>query len=435
MRLPPVDNLLRALPVLEVTDNRRLALWVAFSLSLLGGFGLDSLAGGGRVSRSWMASWLLAALVMGGIAVAAPRLELLLRARAERHYHDQVQESDEPRAGRPEARAKRQVQAALAFIPRYYGLAASELLLLVTLAAGARQSERVARRLPGPLLVLTLLDLFGFGMGLNPSIPAKIQQIEPSVIARLRARLKPGERALGCGEELPPNVLSRFRLDDPRNYDSVELARCLSWFEPLFEPSDEPLSSRRSVTWASVQRARKRLEESCVAAVVAATAPPADLFPRVERVGQVYIAWLSPRAPVEGQKGGALRIVGREPGRIKLHSFASEADQIVIRETYGPGWRARIDGTPAPLYAAEGSFLAISVPAGDHLIELEYEPPEMWYALVVSALGALGTILTLTDPARFWIPGISYAGLGRIQAPRLESSCDLTGLLGPVHQF
>ncbi len=29
----PVDNLLRALPVLDVTDNRRLSLWVAFSLS------------------------------------------------------------------------------------------------------------------------------------------------------------------------------------------------------------------------------------------------------------------------------------------------------------------------------------------------------------------------------------------------------------------
>ncbi len=31
-RLPPVDNLLRALPVLEVTDNRRLTLWVSFAL-------------------------------------------------------------------------------------------------------------------------------------------------------------------------------------------------------------------------------------------------------------------------------------------------------------------------------------------------------------------------------------------------------------------
>ena len=35
-RLPPVDNLLRALPVLDVTDNRRLSLWVAFGLTAAG---------------------------------------------------------------------------------------------------------------------------------------------------------------------------------------------------------------------------------------------------------------------------------------------------------------------------------------------------------------------------------------------------------------
>jgi hypothetical protein len=434
LRLPPLDNLLRALPVLEVTDNRRLALWVAFSLSLLGGFGLESLARGSRVPRGWIAAWLVAALVMGGIASAAPRLEPRLRERAECHYRDRMQECDEATATRLEARVRRQVQAALAFIPRYYGLAASELLLLASLAAAGRRNNQVARRLPGFLLALTLVDLFGFGMDLNPSIPAEIQHLESPVIGRLRARLKPGERALGCGEELPPNVLSRYGLDDPRNYDSVELARSLNWFEPLFEPSEEPLSSRRRMTWAGVRRARERLEESSVAAVVAATAPPADAFPNVERAGQVFISWLNPRALAESQGGGTLSTIRREPGRIELHSSAAKADLVVIRETDDPGWRAHIDGAPAPLIA-EGTFLAISVPAGDHLIVLEYEPPEIFYAIVISALGVLGTILALTDPVPFWIPGISNTGLGRTQAPGLESSCDLTGHLGPAHQF
>ena len=67
-RWPPVDNLLRALPVLDVTDNRRLTLWVAFGLTLLGGIGLDHLGQsrllaarlarcvGRRRARSW-AHW------------------------------------------------------------------------------------------------------------------------------------------------------------------------------------------------------------------------------------------------------------------------------------------------------------------------------------------------------------------------------------------
>ena len=51
-RLPPVDNLLRSLPVLEVTDNRRLTLWVAFGLTLLGGFGLDQFHLSRRIARA-----------------------------------------------------------------------------------------------------------------------------------------------------------------------------------------------------------------------------------------------------------------------------------------------------------------------------------------------------------------------------------------------
>ena len=64
-------------------------------------------------------------------------------------------------------------------------------------------------------------------MGLNPAIAAEVHAFEPPVIARLRQRLPPGGRALGLGEELPPNVLMRFGLADIRNYDSVELAASL----------------------------------------------------------------------------------------------------------------------------------------------------------------------------------------------------------------
>ena len=68
-RIPPVDNLLRLLPVLEVTDNRRLVLWVAFGLTLLGG------PGSGRP---------------GSRRPAATLLDLLLAARGDRPRHGRV---------------------------------------------------------------------------------------------------------------------------------------------------------------------------------------------------------------------------------------------------------------------------------------------------------------------------------------------------------
>ena len=66
--------------------------------------------------------------------------------------------------------------------------------------------------------------------------------------------------------------------------------------------------------------------------------------------------------------------------------------------------------------------MSVSVPAGDHVIQLEYQPVEVIYGLMGSALGIFGVILALTEPTRFWIPGITKTGLGRTLALRLELS-------------
>jgi hypothetical protein len=84
----PVENLLRAVPVLNVMDNRRLTLWVAFGLVLLGGIGLDHL-GAMRRGKAWgrgIALWVVAAIGLAAAAAAVGRAEPLLRARALGHY-------------------------------------------------------------------------------------------------------------------------------------------------------------------------------------------------------------------------------------------------------------------------------------------------------------------------------------------------------------
>ncbi len=98
------------------------------------------------------------------------------------------------------------------------------------------------------------------GLGLNPAISPELHRFEPPVIARLRAELPPGMRAIGLGEELPPNVLMRFGLDDVRNYDSVELARSMDWFAPLSDDASGTWTSRSELNWAGVIRSRDRLD-------------------------------------------------------------------------------------------------------------------------------------------------------------------------------
>ena len=137
-QLPPVDNLLRACPVLDVTDNRRLALWVAFALALLGGFGLDALGESRRLARSWIATWFLGAIMLSLAGGMVSSFEGLLRERALAHYHDRAiaTAGADPQAYRE--RALYQVHLVLSFLPGYYGLCAGELAVLAVLALALR---------------------------------------------------------------------------------------------------------------------------------------------------------------------------------------------------------------------------------------------------------------------------------------------------------
>ena len=155
----------------------------------------------------------------------------------------------------------------------------------------------------GPaLLGLTLFDLAVLGFGLNPAIAAaSCNRVEPPVIARLRQELPPGGRALGVGEELPPNVLMRFGLADVRNYDSVELARSLRGLRRSTNPA-AAISSRSEITWERVIAAASALTSS---RECARSWPrrrlPTGLSTRVEQVGRVWIAWLDGKPWAESE--------------------------------------------------------------------------------------------------------------------------------------
>jgi hypothetical protein len=417
-QLPPVDNLLRALPVLEVTDNRRLSLWVAFGLTLLGGIGLDRFGRSRRLARGWIASWVAGALTLAALAGAMHRFEPALRARARAHYREAAASMPGADPATYQERAERQVRRVLDFLPRYYGVIAVELGVLVAAAVLLRGARRCPRGMPPALIGLTLAELGLFGFGLNPAIPRPRHEFEPPLIARLRCALPPGARALGLGAELPPNVLMRYGLADPRNYDSVELARSLAWFDPLYEPSTAARTSRRDVTWSTAIRALERLRDASVAALVAASPPPARVFDRVERVGQVWVAWLDAKPWAEAP--GAQLAWSRQRSAARLLVQAAAPSRVLVRETWVPGWRARCDGQPVGVAPDGPAFLGVDVPPGRHEIVLEYDPVEVRIGLVVSAAALAAAILVLTGLRPFWIPGISWAGAWTDPSPRVR---------------
>ncbi len=420
---PPVANVLRALPVLNVADNRRLTLWVAFALVLLGAIGIEQLARGAQARGLGLAGSLGLAAGLGllALAVGIGRVEPQLRSRAVAHYAEAAAQTPGADPLEYHARAQRQVRQTISFLPRYLLLAGGQLLGLVALAWLWRRG-RVGAALVRPVLLgLTLCDLFGFGVGLNPAIAAADDRPEVPVITYLRREVGRDGRVLGVGEELPPNILMRYGLGDIRNYDSIELARSLDWFAPLYADDLRATTSRRTITWDGVLHGRERLCEAGVRAVVAATPPPPGAFARVDRVGPLWIARLDglPLATADARLG-PLEVV-RDPGLIRIRTNGAADDRIVVRETWDPAWRAEVDGAAARIEPHRSAFLAVRVPAGRHELVLRYAPPEASLALSISISALAAAVFALTGFRPFRSTRIIEVGLGRTQAVELES--------------
>lgn len=396
--IPPVVNVFRALPVLNVTDLRRLTLWVAFSLPLLGGMGLDHIAlpWPSHAARWWLSLGLAAVgglvVMMGLFGETGP----WLTARARVHYAKAAATTEGADRDIYQRRADRQVRDTLAFVPRVLGQTAATLGLLMGLAVLGHRRPRLWPWIQPGLGLVTLAELALFGHGMNPAIDRAADRPIPPVIARLQAVVGREGRVMGVGAELPPNVAMRYGLCDPRNYDSVELTRSLAWFAPLYEPSHEAPSSRRTITWQGVVRARDRLATAGVRAVVGASEPPSELRGHAERIGEAWVVWLDAE-PLIAADPPAIRLdASSDHGRIAIALDTKEDVHIRVRQTYDSGWKATVDGRPVAIHLDENTFMSVPVSAGRHDVRLWYDPVEVRAACVGSFAALLVVVFALT---------------------------------------
>ena len=92
------------------------------------------------------------------------------------------------------------------------------------------------------------------------------------------------------------------------------------------------------------------------------TPPPAGAFERVEQVGRAWIAWLERQALGRGGLEGDPKLAwSRGPGPGGHPARTPEPDRLTVRETWDPGWTARLDGSPSTTEHGPGPFMTIRV--------------------------------------------------------------------------
>jgi hypothetical protein len=77
-------------------------------------------------------------------------------------------------------------------------------------------------------------------------------------------------------------------------------------------------------------------------------------------------------------------VVALDADRLIVRTQTGANGVLVLSEVAYPGWVARVDGESVPIYVANGLLRAVPLPAGAHLVELQFESPTLQIGVVVS---------------------------------------------------
>ncbi|MGD9645000.1 MAG: YfhO family protein [Pirellulales bacterium] len=86
---------------------------------------------------------------------------------------------------------------------------------------------------------------------------------------------------------------------------------------------------------------------------------------------------------------GSVKVRQESAGYAELVTQTKSRQFLVISESFHPGWQARVDGQQVVIHRTNGDFCGCVVPAGDHVVQLEFRPASLRWGLVLTLLGLL----------------------------------------------
>ena len=77
-------------------------------------------------------------------------------------------------------------------------------------------------------------------------------------------------------------------------------------------------------------------------------------------------------------------IISYSPEQVAIDVKASRPGYLVLTDAYYPGWTATVDGRAADIERADIMFRAVKIPAGQHRVEMRYQPQSFSLGLLIA---------------------------------------------------
>jgi len=183
-----------------------------------------------------------------------------------------------------------------------------------------------------------------------------------------------------------------FRLRDIHGSDSLRVKRS---FEVVSGPAldqagypepDSPLLDALAVRYLVT---RRQVGDGW-GLVNSAEAP---VYENLEVHPRAYLVGVGAAAGAEGSESVRFESDGED--RIVLAVEGGSGGELILTDSFYPGWQAWVDGEPVSIRRADEAFREVLVPPGMHTVEFRYEPASFRVGLFLSLL----TLAALTAAA------------------------------------
>jgi len=378
-------------PLVEKARTPSMAVFIFhFGVSILGACGAESLRS--APSGGWPRRAALALLAAGGVLLAGSAIILM--------------------AGKqPDER---------------YALAALIALLAAGLIYGRHRGQISARAALISLLALALIELgnvsgfsFAHKRQKNRSVyldkmaqHADIAQFLRAQPWPLRVAISDQDIAYNFGDwygidvfggyvaSLPDNLL-RLGIHSPR----VHQLMGVGYYVASKPPEQAGKEVFRSQSGLSVYENRQALPRvwSVHSLVRVAGAEQARALLDDPGFDFTRAAWMT--APLPALESCAepdtVRLLRRDTQSLEIEARMACKGMVVMSENYFPGWRATVDGKPAPIHEVYTALRGVVVEQGLHRIRLDYRPPSVGLGALGTLVGIIGaSVLTWVDRRR-----------------------------------
>lgn len=253
------------------------------------------------------------------------------------------------------------------------------------------------------LLVVHVLDLFVFFNRFNPFVPKALVFPDHPVLTFLKK--KAPDRFWGYGTAaIGANFASEYGIFSPEGYDPLYP----KWYGQFIYDTDSFTNSTRSD--AAIEshfgdggmtiEPKIKLLNSLGVRYILDRVENGENARIPNRFKNIYAfedwrVYENPNASARAYTGkGKATIISYEPEKVVIQTETEMYDNVILTDTWFPGWKAYVDGTLIPI-KREGAFRSVPIPAGKHTVIFTYQPKSVAVGGIVSIMSLSFTLIAL----------------------------------------